>query len=427
MHIFCKHQKYLPVHELPLILALLVAPVNSFSLTFHHHDAVSVSCHQTKNSNWNVGDDWSELSSSASTIESSSIFNVDAAAKAALDLEQWMNEDNDGEKNQEEIFDFGDDNERFPVPSVDDDLMQNAIDTIQSYSLDPNGPALYDTFDSINVGTKTVNFVDEIGKEIALLVRCNERPDELLVDAGKALPSLSDEEKYNVFQLVNKKQSPLSETTDNSMSSHEYEPSAFLIDSVNAIFRCHAKARKIDEDTSLKVLDYVGIASWLSKSLDESVGQHDKRTAVIMSKYATYGTGFLTAEQFMEVYVDAVMRGLDNTKKHEEKQALNLLKKMKMKAADVMSVWRDFKNHDILPPIVTIREELQAKIDAQFGTYDQFSNMEVMDECEILEWKNDEDLTRSRRSKSSHELVELASDRKTPKRIKDGEFGTLSV
>ncbi len=63
-----------------------------------------------------------------------------------------------------------------------------------------------------------------------------------------------------------------------------------------------------------------------------------------------------------------------------------------------------------------------------------------MDECEIVEWLEDSkassfttrttesiDNGDNRRKKSSHEIVELASDNKTPLRMRDGDFGKIHV
>lgn len=50
-----------------------------------------------------------------------------------------------------------------------------------------------------------------------------------------------------------------------------------------------------------------------------------------------------------------------------------------------------------------------------------------MDECELFDGYEDglfEKGGDTKRGKSSHELVEMTSDGVTPKRIRDGEFGT---
>ena len=381
---------------------------------------------------WGIGDDWNDLSShntANSDFDSSSIFNVDVASQAANELEEWM------KKEQQEGGLGGDGHIGVDLDGstssttmnqqkfIEDDIINNAIDLIQSESLDPNGPALYDTtFHSRNTFddyTQTLSFADELGKEISLLVRCNESPHDLLVDGGRALPALNDEEKYNISQLL-----------EIGVESKKYEPTEFFLDAVSTMFKTHAK---LMED--VEVLDHKGVASWLSQSLDEKVSRHDKRIAIIMSKYATYGSGILTKKQFLRVYLDASMVGLDVSNKKREKHNSNLMRMMKLKQATLKDVWRDFENHGIVPPIVSIREELQSKIDEKYGKLSGGKGVAgTMDECEILEWKSEQELddavdrprdeqTSGNTRKSSHELVELSSDKRTPRKLRDGEFG----
>lgn len=393
---------------------------------------------------WDIGDDWDRLSShnvANSNFDTSSIFNVDVASQAAIELEKMMKEEREQEPNGIRC-DLADDEATLPTnthhehQSVEEtDFINNVIDLIQTESLDPKGPALYDTVfhsqNSFNDYTQSLSFTDEMGQEISLLVRCNESPHDLLVEGGRALPVLDDEEKYNISQLL-----------EISQATGTYEPTDFLINSVNSIFQTHAR-RKINipnddggNNDSNVALDYKGVAAWLSQSLKEKVGQHDKRIPVLMSKYAKYGSGIITREQFQKLYLDAVMIGLDESNKKKEKQNSNFMKMMKLKQATLKEVWRDFESHGIVPPVVAIREELQTKIDAEFGNQSTSKGINALDECEIHEWNSednsDDDVTSTSETneqagintkKSSHELVELSSDEKTPKRLRDGEFG----
>jgi hypothetical protein len=444
-----------------LLAGLLASPIKSFSPGFsnsilrtktHHKEFLSTrttttSIHGKKHKpSWGVGDDWGNLSINGgenSSFDSSSIFNVDAATVAARDLEKWMSNNDDQENEDSDDKDTNIDDEKADKNSSlssrmskqDDEFIHNAIDTIQSESLDPNGPALYDTFDSSSFEdyTKSVSFTDELGKEISLLVRCNESPHEILVETGRALPELNDEDKYDVSQLVTHQKQQKSTGTAAAVGS-EFEPTEFLVNSVREMFMQHAKAIKKDENCNQMVLDYAGVASWLSKSLGWKVSQHDKLVPVVMSKHATYGSGVLTEDQFMNIYMDAVTIGLDSANKQKERKSLQMLKRMKLNQANLKDVWRDLQNHGISPPIVSIREELQAKIDAEHGNKNTGSKMEMMDECEILEWGNDAHSTlrtstnskmegaTSDTKRSSHEFIELSSDHKTPKRLRDGEF-----
>ncbi len=450
-----------------LLIALLLSSANAFSVRFQNsaafrtqwktkvgndehrkeiplnYLACSTRSRATREeSSWGVGDDWNELSINNpenSSFDSSSIFNVDAATRAARDLELWNNDGAVGTNGENEDHDGVIENGGAKLSSEEDeDFLHHAIDTIQSESIDPAGPALYDTLDSFDEYTQTLSFQDEMGKEIALLVRCNESPEKLLVDEGRALPELDDAEKYNVSQLMIKKEQDSSQSSPSFSSaspkatSYVFEPTNFFVNSMRKMFLSHAKAVTLNNNTTM-VLDYTGVASWMSTSLGEKVGPHDKRISVVMSKYATYGSGVLTEEQFVNLYVDAVMLGLDGSNRKKEKKDLQMMKKMKMKQSNLMDVWRDLENHGISPPIIAIREELQAKIDAEYGSNKFGNKMEALDECEILEWKNGAHSTpRGNNSKmngakfdtkkSSHESVELSSDGKTPMRIRDGEF-----
>lgn len=415
-----------------LILLLLLRRVHSFQLlrSKQHIHSWWKGFQSTKNSNWNIGDNWEQLSKNASYVDSSSFFNVDAASKAARDLEEFMKIDDRNEEILDEMFPIGyvDDDDNDDQDYTEDAFTQNIIDSIQTESLDPNGPCLYDTQRSMQKvkEAKSISFEDEIGQEISLLVRCNERPNTLLIDGGRALPALTDDQKYDISQLVKKRQQimmlDLGNEADNNENSVEFEVTDFFMESVKTIFNWHAKQISVEEGKSINVLDSKGIASWLSKSLEESVGPHDKRVPLVLSKYGTYGSGILTENQFIRLYYDAVTMGLDKNDRVTEKHAVNLMKKMKMNVSNVDSVWRDFQNHHIDPPIVTVHAELQAKLDDEYGVYAN-PTMDTMDECEILEWKS-HGQNSLLRPKSSHELVEFTRDRTAPKRIRDGSFGT---
>ena len=415
--------------------------INSLSASSCYSSSINKDCTSNcrplreKSSDWSVGDDWNSFSSSSDAIDTSDIFNIDVTAKAAQELEQWMNGHNSTSTNAGEIQQLQ--NNGKVATSVDDDFTRNLIDLIQSETIDPNGPQLYDTTVTTKSmsSTTTVSSVDEQGREIAFLVRCNESPQELLIDGGRALPELSHEEKYNVSQLTTLQElstdttSSTSSSSSSSTSSEKYKPTDFLIKSVHTMFRTHAKTITSVNDKKVNTLDAKGVASWLAQSLDESVGPHDKRIAVIMSKYSTYGTGMLTQEQFMTIYLDAVMLGLDGDNKEKELRTKHVMKKLKMKVATVMDVWRDLNNHGIQPPIMTIRQELQAKIDAEHGAQKIQSGSDSMDECEIVGWDKIQDSTKSTTgsvsTKRSYQDVDLSSDLKTPKRIRDGEFGKI--
>lgn len=104
-----------------------------------------------------------------------------------------------------------------------------------------------------------------MGSEISMLVHCNESPEELLIDGGRALPPLSKEERDHVTQLVAKK------------GDGTYAPTDFFRNAISTMFREHCVSVKVDE-TDIPVLNAASVGRWMTKSIgEESVGPHDKR------------------------------------------------------------------------------------------------------------------------------------------------------
>jgi len=363
---------------------------------------------------WDSADDWSKLSvdSPDNALDTSSIFNLDAAWQAAQEM--------------------GSDQDTFYEPNDDDAFISDAVDTIHSPAINSDTPALYDTKGTFDQYTKSVNFFDEMGKEISLLVRCNEDPHDLLVSLGKVLPELKDEEKYDAKQLLREIPSPKGVK---SAGRPTFEPTEFFANAVGRMFDLHASPRNGGEDPELRVLDSTGVASWMTKSLKDHVGRHEKRVTIVVSKYSSHGTGFLTQPQFMQLYMDAALLSTSEKKNAESRGRRVYAKKPKLEQPTINSVWRDLENHGVRPPIISEREVMQAKLDEKYGVKkDTLTKSDMMDECEILEWADGEHSTPRDSStsqmqgatadtkKSSHELVELASDGKTPKRLRDGDF-----
>lgn len=289
--------------------------------------------------------------------------------------------------------------------------------------LDPNGPALYDTKRGFDAYSKSVHFLDDLGTEIGLLVRCNESPDDLLISEGRALPPLTDDEKYDVKQLVEMDEVKNSE-------NGQYKPTPFFANAIKTMFRSHATTNGGKEEAVMKAEE---IAKWMSQSLNEAVGRHDKRVTVTISRFGTHGSGALTEKEFINLYEEAVISSMDW---HQTRKVGAVMKKMRMEAPTQKSVWRDLENHGFFPPIIEERKKLQEEIDIKVGLVVQDTNKmdTIMDECEILELGDDEHSAPRASSmsqmvgasastkKSSHEFVELASDNKTPKRLRDGDF-----
>jgi ferredoxin len=352
-------------------------------------------------SSWNIGDDWDTLSSDNPTnaMDGASIYNIDPVMEAAREMNYHAEISSDYVPN-----------------STEDDLITEAVDTIYSQIQDPDAPTLYDTKEEFDQYTKTIGFSDEMGREISLLVRCNESPDDLLVSMGRKLPELKDDDKYDALQLLD-----------------QSKPTLFFTSAVQAMFHMHASLSAQGNDEL--VFTRNGIASWMSKSLGEKVGQHDKRITIVLSKYSTHGSGVLTMNQFEQLYMDAATLSAETESKR--KTVNRPSSKKKHESPTMKSVWRDLENHGFQPPIMEERQLLQEEIEKEFGANRNTvnsGNKNFMDECEILEWKDDEHSTPRASStsnmkgattstkKSSHESVTLASDGKTPSRLRDGDF-----
>lgn len=364
-------------------------------------------------SSWGIGDDWSSLSNEnpENTIpDTDDIFDEDLARQAAKRMEYSPKEAK-------------------PL-SKEEKFINDAVDEVHNHGLfhSQDDPSLYDTgFESY---TQTVSFLDEMGEQISMLVHCNERPEEMLVQEGRALAPLSEEERNDVTQLVTQ-----------SNESDEYEMTDFFRESVSKMFHQHARSEQDEEgNESHTFLDAAGVAEWMTQCLGSDkhgkITQHDRRVLSTMSTYATYGTGKMELEDFERLYLKAVTDFLNG-------KTIKTGRDKKMELPTVDSVWRDIRNHGLLAPVEQERQRLAEEIRQEFGAGNKeetkakgklFTDT-LLDECEIIEWKEDSKVSSyvsdpygtsetgsKRRSKSSYETVELASDEKTPLRMKDGEF-----
>mmetsp|Transcript_19919 Transcript_19919/g.33071 ORF Transcript_19919/g.33071 Transcript_19919/m.33071 type:complete len:558 (+) Transcript_19919:89-1762(+) len=345
---------------------------------------------------WSEDDDWGRLSSTENTA-ARPIAGEDLATSAAHSMEQmvFLEEDRD------------------PLSEEDQRVFDMIEDINDSTFADGSEVRMYDA-----PGDKTqITFEDKMGREISLLVRCNESPEELLVEEGRALPPLTDEERDDVSQLVS-----YIDDKDGSV-----KVSDFFRHAIAVMFREHATA--LDDGGAKTIMKSSGVASWMSKSLDSHVSAHDKRVLSIVTRFSEYGTGYLTADNFDQVYHAAITAALDGT-------SLAVSRSTGIKGQPTTdTIWRDIRNHNIISPVEAEREMKMLEIRKKSGELDRAEtpfrlNAEVMDECEILEdgqtyatstfqtsWSDVK-----KKELSSHELVEMAADGKTPLYLRDGEF-----
>ena len=382
---------------------------------------------------WGVSDDWSTLSNAEDDYEFDPM-DPNSYYDKETNVPILSEEDAIHKKKMDE--------------SPEDQYLLDAMDTIHRsngivFDSEPPVPPLYDTAKSFEAYTKTVSFIDEAGFEISMLVRCNETPDALLIKEGRALEPLTDIKRFDLSQLItpiepsSSYNNTATATINPTKSPTEYKTTPFFDETVSKIFHLYAQPKKISPTLERAVLDSGGVSTWMSVCLGESVGKHDKRITAVISRYGTYGTGYLESYQFHQLYLDAVLAGVaaQQRKNHLNKRKIHFKGVVKFDQPDLSSVWRDFKAHGILTPVEEEYRKKEEEIEARIGHKQddsknaQNANM-LIDECEILDWGGESETyqkSKSRKKKkvgsSSHENIDLASDGKTPSRLRDGSFG----
>jgi len=307
-------------------------------------------------------------------------------------------------------------NEEKDRMSEEDIWIDNVVDEIyNAYSTLDDQP-LYDTsFDEPIVDRSVADSINnDMDDEIAMLVRCNERPDSLLIEEGRAFPPLNKEEKNDVSQLV-------------VWNEDTFEATEFLKHAVSKMFREHAAPSVKDGILSM---DRAHIASWMTKSLHEEekgkVSQHDKRVLKTLSHFSEYGSGRIVEENFQNLYFRCIV---DDTSKLS---ALSAKRHLQLRERFRDAVWRDIRAHGILSP--TEEERLLRLEKLAIHSHSSTSSSEeaeqvLFDECEILDGDyrapEQKKVGQYEQRTSSHKLVEMANDKNTPLRIRDGDFGML--
>jgi hypothetical protein len=176
----------------------------------------------------------------------------------------------------------------------EDSRLQDFITTMYVDDIDVD----IDT-DTNNDNLLTTFNEEEMSREIALLIRCNERPESILIQQGRAIPELTAEQLYNVSQLVQlvlvpPKQSNNTnndERTTTASTTPTWVATPFLQQAVLSMYEQHITTTvKINgHEEVIKKFDSQAIASWLSTSLQTTtiIGQHDQRVTTILAKYSS--------------------------------------------------------------------------------------------------------------------------------------------
>ena len=400
---------------------------------------------EAKRSDWSVSDDWSKLSRASphnAEWNSDDVYNQDVTEIAAMrmQLHQQQNERHtyETETDEDDVW------LRQQLDSIltqPDDLALDGLDNVKNeHSLN-------------NATDKHLDFnEDDMGDELSLLIRCNESPQNLLIQTGRTLPTLSQIQKDALSQLLKRHEigddDRVQDSTAVTVGATCWKPTKFLRQACQTMLKRHGsqlteetKTNPMDTDSTSKanttpsswILNRQGIAQWLETSLGQpkgTIGVHDLRINQILSYHAKYASGYLTMDDFVRLYVKALVG--KETKVAES--SLEQLERFRIK--EIRDVWRDIRNHGILSPVETERRKQQAALDRAFAeqsgkeadtteivTAGMYDSSMILDECEIVD---DSSLVPSirgtRKTESSYQKVELAADNKTPIWMKDGEF-----
>jgi len=390
---------FLPCHA-------FIAIDSPFNSKYLATNAISFEKYSTlllQSTSWGITDDWSDLSSKT-TDKDHDLSNINEVSINTENMKAIVMEE-----------------------SMQNQFISETIDSIINHHGDASDPQLYDTVQSMDRNQE--NEMEREMDEIAMMIRCNKSPDKMLIQEGRALGVLEDEEKFDLQQLIMRRRTTktMNKNGDDSYDSsnvmvlhdENYETTDFFDKAVSDLFSMYAV--KSNDKDELDVLDSKAVAKWLGMCFDETIGKHDRQVLSIISKYGTYGKGYFTKANFYQMYMEALKQSLTESFSGIDKT--------------VQYIWRDFYNHDILSPSHAMHSALEKDMEEQINAIKDLNkngrsstsmfmdedDLEFVDECEILDWgvpsKDSE-----KELKSSYELVEMASDNKTPKRIRDGSF-----
>eukprot|EP00536_Pseudo-nitzschia_multiseries_P012785 jgi/Psemu1/309415/fgenesh1_kg.508_\ len=159
------------------------------------------------------------------------------------------------------------------------------------------------------------------------------------------------------------------------------------------------------------------------------VSPHDHRVLKTLSDFGVYGSGRLVEEEFHVLYRRCLLGNESNL------SSVSVKRHMQLRTPFRDAVWRDIRAHGIISPIEEERSHLieelnerNSKLTVHGDNGSKKIDQMIVDECEILDWDYRAPELKKRRSKSStrnsssHKLVEMSNDKKTPLRMKDGEF-----
>lgn len=215
----------------------------------------------------------------------------------------------------------------FEETSDEEVWLENIIDEIHNEYATLDDPPLYDTSFEEPSPSLEDSILGTMDKEIAMLVRCNERPDTLLIQEGRALPPLTEDERNEVSQLVVWNE-----------DSKDFEATDFLRNAVSKMFKEHAVSSVRDKVLSM---DGACVAAWMTKSLQSEekgkVSPHDKRVLRTLCDFGEYGSGRLVEENFQDLYFRCIVGDASDLSSDSVARHLKWRKKFRD------AVWRDIR------------------------------------------------------------------------------------
>lgn len=179
---------------------------------------------QPQRDEWSVIDDWNQCSHADAAVPDSSVwFQPDYYQRAVEQLEQSGSSSTTNHAGTCE--------RTILVLSEEDEWINQVIDVIQQQPIETT------TTSGVPAGTSTntqqegawegIDFEKEMGDEIALLIRCNEIPETLLIQEGRALAPLTESERDDPRQLL-RVTAPPPLSTSSSTSLDQWELTTFF-------------------------------------------------------------------------------------------------------------------------------------------------------------------------------------------------------
>jgi hypothetical protein len=355
---------------------------------------------------WSVTDNWNRLSRSDhinydNNDEDGNMMMLNSIDQATLAALRMQN--------------FGMSSSPLPVLSKEDLWIQNSINKILSTdSLETNADSSSVSSDEYIDTFDTERFLDDLGNEIALVVRCNDKAlSEHTLQDIRRLSSIPI--KDSVEQLVTYE---FDSHHDMKSSVGSWKATKFLEQAVHVMFQKHVRYME-------RKWDAVAVASWMTQSLrgtsDRAIGPHDKR---VTQTLAVYGRdGLLSEEELLSFYVSASSGS--PVKSSSENQTWTTSTQLeRFLAPEIEAIWRDIRNHGIVTPSELEHHIRQASLLESSSTLGYDPGATLLDECEILDDEGSSSFKTSpdRQGRSSHERVQLY--RNVPIWLRDGDFGT---